>query len=95
MADHGLFERMVEAIFPQHPPKDKSINPRIISDAIRVKTIATVQACKEMLAQEPPERMTDFWGTVSCPLLLFFFFFLFLFLAVLNETFTDTPNFST
>lgn len=40
-------------------------NALIMGTAIKKKIIDTVQACKEMLLQEPPERMTEFWGTVS------------------------------
>lgn len=37
---------------------------------MRNKVMGIVESCREMLATEPPERMTEFWGTVSSPLLL-------------------------
>lgn len=82
-ADHGLFERMMEAVFPPQHLSDSSgsstpgANGRVaaadprsnsalsVGPAIKKKTIDTVLACKEMLLKEPPERMTEFWGTVS------------------------------
>lgn len=69
IADHELFERLIDAIFPQHLPAGSNgntahHNAMLIGQAIREKTVATVQACKEMLLEEPPERMTEFWGTV-------------------------------
>lgn len=69
MADHGLFERMIESTFstpPEHLlPADAPKNIKLIGQAVRDKTVATVMACKGMLMEEPPERMTEFWGTVS------------------------------
>lgn len=77
IADHGLFERILEATFPQHLPDsgtstpgangraDPRSNALIIGHAIKKKTADAVLACKEMLLREPPERMTEFWGTVS------------------------------
>lgn len=70
IADHELFERMIDATFPQHLAAGSNgnnthHNAMLIGQAIREKTIATVQACKAMLLEEPPERMTEFWGTVS------------------------------
>lgn len=32
---------------------------------LREKMLDTIKACKAMLEEEPPERMTDYWGTVS------------------------------
>ena len=32
---------------------------------MRNKVMGIVESCREMLATEPPERMTEFWGTVS------------------------------
>lgn len=81
IADESLFERMMDATFPQRPPADSAtdtpgsrangqaglpqIGTLVIGQVVKDKTVATVQACKEMLLQEPPERMTEFWGTVS------------------------------
>lgn len=69
MADHGLFERMIELTFPSHTNAGASGNTdphRVeVTQVIKGKTISTVLACKEMLMQEPPERLSDFYGTVS------------------------------
>lgn len=66
MADHDLFERLIQAMFPHHPNGDlNSQKAEVLSQVIKDKTVSTVMACKEMLSQEPPERMTNFWGTVS------------------------------
>lgn len=34
-------------------------------EAMRGKILRTVQACREVLEREPPERMDEYWGTVS------------------------------
>lgn len=34
-------------------------------EAMRGKILGTVQGCREMLEKEPPERMEEYWGTVS------------------------------
>lgn len=67
MADHDLFERLIEVMFPQHPQNGDSNSQKaeVLSQVIKNKTVSTVMACKEMLSQEPPERMTNFWGTVG------------------------------
>ena len=66
MADHELFERLIQAMFPQQPKGiPNSQKAEILSQAVKEKTVSTVMACKDMLNQEPPERMTNFWGTVG------------------------------
>lgn len=54
MADEGLVERLLREAFAGQgqPAKDK--------------VFAVIQACRETLEMELPERMTDHWGTVSC-----------------------------
>jgi cyclin H len=37
----------------------------ILGAEMRDKVLAAVEACREMLAREAPERMTEYWGTVS------------------------------
>ncbi|KAI3394227.1 hypothetical protein diail_3002 [Diaporthe ilicicola] len=64
MADNELFERLLQAVFPHQPSGDSNgQKAEVLSQAIKEKTVSTVMACKEMLGQEPPERMTNFWGT--------------------------------
>lgn len=71
MADLDLFERLIQAMFPHQPNGDlNSQKAEVLSQAIKEKTVSTVMACKEMLSQEPPERFTNFWGTVSLYLYL-------------------------
>ncbi|KAJ4423297.1 hypothetical protein N0V82_002024 [Gnomoniopsis sp. IMI 355080] len=74
IADPDLAERMIEATFsglPQaasgpdsangkHTPREME---RIIGLHIKKKTLETVQACKDMLLQEPVERFESFWTT--------------------------------
>jgi cyclin H len=75
MADHELFERYIQAIFLDPPSGDS--NPQkaqVLSQIVKEKTVSTVMACKDMLSQEPPERMANFWDKVSRhPLLMPFF----------------------
>lgn len=42
----------------------------------RERIMATIESCRAMLADEPPERMSEYWGTVSLILAFVFFFFL-------------------
>lgn len=66
MADHGLFERLIQAMFPHQPNGDSnSQKSQVLSQAVKEKTVSTVMACKDMLNQEPPERMIEFWNRVS------------------------------
>jgi cyclin H len=38
---------------------------RRLADETRQKVVSTVKSCRDMLATEPPERMSDFWGGVG------------------------------
>lgn len=67
IADHDLFERMVELIFAKAGGDLTSNQAEAMAQVVKAKTISTVLACKEMLMQEPPERLSDFYGTVSPP----------------------------
>ncbi|POS71343.1 cyclin ccl1 [Diaporthe helianthi] len=62
MADHDLFERLMQAMFP-HQPNGES-NPtkaQLFGQTAKEKTVSAVMSCKDMLSQEPPERMATFW----------------------------------
>lgn len=76
IADPGLAERILESTFSNLPPHGAN-GPngangkhtpqeieRIIGLQIKKKTVETVQACKDMLLQEPAERFDSFWTTV-------------------------------
>lgn len=66
MADHDLFERLMQAMFPHHPNGDSnSQKAQVLSQAAKEKTVSAVMACKDMLSQEPPERMATFWDKVG------------------------------
>lgn len=59
MADAGL----VDTLIPLPEPSDENATTQT---TLRNKIFAALEACKKMLEEEPPERMTEFWGTVSC-----------------------------
>ncbi|ROV94054.1 hypothetical protein VMCG_08258 [Cytospora schulzeri] len=63
IADHDLFERMIELIFAEAGGNLNPHQAEAMAQVIKGKTISTVLACKEMLMQEPPERLSDFYGT--------------------------------
>lgn len=69
IADHGLFERMIELTFPSRSNEQAGGNTdhkaEAVTQMIKGKTISTVLGCKEVLLQEPPERISDFYGTVN------------------------------
>lgn len=58
--------RLVDILVPR-PPKDIDANG---DDAVGAHTnvyekiMTTVEGCREMLEDEPPERLKDYWGTV-------------------------------
>lgn len=76
IADVELFDRIIDATFGEHPTVGSGANtPNTGANgtndgalatiqAVKDKTVATIKACRDMLLQEPPERMTEFWGTV-------------------------------
>lgn len=53
MADEGLVQRMLRDAFAGQGENAKA------------KVWAAIQSCREMMEKEPPERMTEHWGTVS------------------------------
>jgi hypothetical protein len=38
---------------------------KISGAEMRDKVMGAIEACRDLLAAEPPERMTEYWGTVS------------------------------
>ena len=82
LADRHLSDRLIQEAFAQaSSTKNGDFNVKesrkaaFVASGIRDKLIATVEACKEMLAKEPPARMTEYWGTVRRPLFIFFSYF--------------------
>ena len=58
---------MVEMLVPGAPSGEDGAHDRIgAHTAIRDKIFATIEACRAMLEEEPPERMAEYWETVSC-----------------------------
>src|SRR3569833_3085491 len=54
------------------PKKSDLDKERISGIEMKDRVMSKIEACREMLAAEPPERFTDYWGKV-CFFLLFFF----------------------
>ncbi|PSR76453.1 cyclin-like protein [Coniella lustricola] len=61
IADVELFDRIIDASFAEHLMAGNRANIAGNGD----KTVATIKECRDMLLQEPPERMTEFWGTAE------------------------------
>ncbi|KAH8652040.1 cyclin ccl1 [Xylariales sp. PMI_506] len=51
MVDEGLVQRMLRDAFAGQ------------GEAAKEKVLSAIQACREMLESEPPERMTEYWGS--------------------------------
>ncbi|EGX89015.1 Cyclin-related protein [Cordyceps militaris CM01] len=51
---------LVDTLVPLPEPSDE--NPAV-QTALRNRIFTALEACRKMLEQEPPERMTDYWGT--------------------------------
>ncbi|KAJ6787241.1 hypothetical protein PWT90_07025 [Aphanocladium album] len=56
LADAGL----VDTLIPLPEPSDENATTQT---ALRNKIFAALEGCRKMLEEEPPERMTDYWGT--------------------------------
>jgi cyclin H len=61
MVDEGLLERLLPGA-----PTENGDAARITAahTDIREKIMGTLRACRAMLEEEPPERLTDYWATV-------------------------------
>jgi hypothetical protein len=53
IADEELFERIMRDAFASQ------------GEAVREKILEVMQSCRTMLLQQPPERLEEFWSTVS------------------------------
>lgn len=73
LADRGLAERLVQAAFApgQHGAanEDGQAQDTTPRHDLRDKVMGAIEACRELLATEPPERLDEYWGTVGHPLL--------------------------
>lgn len=79
LADQELAERVVHETFhhPAPPSEGAGGQPResrkgasaagerarLLGAEMRDRVLEAVRACREVLAREPPERMTSYWGT--------------------------------
>lgn len=59
MADHGLVDILVPS-----PPDSGDAAQQAAFTNMREKILGAIDGCRKMLEEEPPERMTDYWGTV-------------------------------
>lgn len=57
MVDHGLLDVLI-------PVPNGEAGQAAAFAGMRDKILGVIQSCREMLEEEPPERMTDYWGTV-------------------------------
>lgn len=61
LADPGL----VHVLLPKpDQPADDGGDAAGLAGNVYAKVMATVESCRAMLEEEPPERMTEHWGTV-------------------------------
>ena len=68
MADQELAGRMLERTFGFETSTGGEGGDATMDgahDEVRGKILRTIESCREMLEAEPPERMDEFWGTVS------------------------------
>ncbi|OAA36197.1 Cyclin-related protein [Beauveria brongniartii RCEF 3172] len=56
MTDAGL----VDTLIPLPEPADEHVTTQT---ALRNRIFTALEACRKILEEEPPERMTDYWGT--------------------------------
>ncbi|WYZ46828.1 hypothetical protein EsH8_IX_001053 [Colletotrichum jinshuiense] len=67
LADRGLAERLVQAAFApgQHGAanEDGQAQDTTPRHDLRDKVMGAIEACRELLATEPPERLDEYWGT--------------------------------
>ncbi|RMJ19887.1 hypothetical protein BHE90_012331 [Fusarium euwallaceae] len=56
IVDHGLLDVLI-------PLPNGEAGQAAAFASMRDKILGVIQSCREMLEEEPPERMTDYWGT--------------------------------
>jgi cyclin H len=61
MADQGLVELVMDEAFKTGG--ESGVAGEQTSEA-KAKVMRTIESCQSMLETEPPERMTDYWGSV-------------------------------
>jgi hypothetical protein len=63
MVDHGLLDTLIPT-----PGQGGNASQESAFANMRDKILGAVDSCRKMLEEEPPERMTDYWGTVRLKL---------------------------
>lgn len=63
MADHGLLDMLIPQA-ASNGNTEATPATGAYTD-LREKIMGAISSCRKMLEEEPPERMTDYWGTVS------------------------------
>jgi cyclin H len=58
--------RLVDVLFPRPPENSNSNGDKAMGahTDLYEKIMTTVESCRAMLEDEPPERMAGYWGTV-------------------------------
>lgn len=65
LADRGLAEKLVQSAFGSVQNGTSNDGEKDLArHDIRDKVMGTIEACRELLATEPPERLDEYWGTV-------------------------------
>ncbi|OLN89655.1 Cyclin CCL1 [Colletotrichum chlorophyti] len=71
LADRGLAEKLIHGAFsPAQNGGDGQAHSSESRQDLRDKVMATIEACRELLATEPPERLDEYWGTPECTKLM-------------------------
>ncbi|KXH35729.1 cyclin ccl1 [Colletotrichum simmondsii] len=66
LADRGLAEKLVQSAFGSAQNGTSNDGEKDLArHDIRDKVMGTIEACRELLATEPPERLDEYWGTVE------------------------------
>jgi cyclin H len=63
MADYDIAKRLLENSF-QIAAGNVPSGKRRQLDELQEKILATIEACRELLETEPPERQQEWWETV-------------------------------
>ncbi|KAB5576130.1 cyclin ccl1 [Coniochaeta sp. 2T2.1] len=78
LADQDLADRVLHETFHRHPQTEQKSNKSsnsstsastseqraaLISSEVRARVAEAVNACRDLLAKEPPERLTSYWDT--------------------------------
>lgn len=70
MADRELAQRFIQQSFDYSIENAANTNNVMkpsegAMEALQRKIVKTIESCRELLETEPPERMDNYWSTVS------------------------------